>query len=159
MHKKLLGLLPLVGLAVLAHHLSHSGRPPSMANQSTSYAGGDPRVYPPYGVFDKERPQAIPVYVSLSGRSIASVTIDGSATHLSHPPHGRQVEYTYIPHTTSFQSSMVLLTPQSLERLPIGMQRLRFTMTDHSFVDYNLVVSADRQYPTRVADGRPATTL
>ena len=155
MYKKLLGLLPLAGVAILAQHLSgHGGSPPV---NTADYGHGGPSVYSPYGVFDKTHPHVIPINVCLEGRSIVSITVDGSSGHLAHPNHGQRLEYSYIPHTTSFRSSIILLTPQGLEQLSPGMQRLRFTLSDGTFVGYGLIVTG--QNPTRVAEGRPATTL
>jgi len=158
MYKKLLGLLPLAGVAILGLHLSGHGRSHPVNSSTANYSHGDPSVYAPYGLFDKAHPNVIPVGVRLNGRHIVSVTADGSATHLSHPNHGLRLEYSFVPHATSFESSIVLLTPQGLEQLCPGMQRVRFTMNDGSFVDYSLVV-VGRQNRTRVADARPTSTL
>ena len=184
MYKKLLGLLPLVWLAVLAQHLSHPGGSRSMASPTADYGRWGPVLHSPYGVFYKASPRVVPVYLSLDGRSIESVTLDRSFAHLSRPLGGQQVDYCVVPQTTGFQSSTVILTPQGLTRLPTGLQRIRFTMSDHSFVEYNLIVTGtrqpcsptsslkdtlrsernsaeidDRQNQIRVADGRPTATL
>ena len=142
MYKKLLGLLPLVWLAVLAQHHHGPEKPQLVQNQSADYGRKWPIIETRYSVFYHANPQVVPICLSPGGRTIKSITLEGSSTQSPRSKRGQLVEYYPILQSGVYQT--VLLSPRSLERLPYGPQRLRFTMNDSSFADFYLIVAGDQ---------------
>jgi len=140
--KKLLCLLPLVWTVAFAPHFLNPSQSQAFSGAKPGTGGPMPVTVSHEGYFYLSAPKTVPVALALSGRAVKCVSVDGSPTGLAHPLCGQQIEFTRLPVTVGSGYSIVFLTPSSLSRLPIGLQRLRFSLTGGAFVAYNLIVQA-----------------
>ena len=137
MYKKLLGLLPLVWIVALAPNLVGLARPG--VNSKPGLSRPKPTIAAHQSEFYRSQPTVIPLAVMTSGRSIKSVTFDGSPTGLSHPPVGQSVDFKNVVQPCS-GCAVILLAAASVSRLPLGRQLLRVTLDDGAFVDFDLTI-------------------
>jgi len=137
MYKKLLGLLPLVWIVALAPNLVGLAHPGLTSKRGLT--GPKPTIARHETVFYRSRPNAIPLAVTTSGRSIKLVSLDGSPTGLSHAPVSQRVDFRNVVQPSA-GCTVILLAAASVSRLPLGRQLLRVTMDDGAFVDFDLTI-------------------
>ena len=136
MNKKLLAILPVVWIAVLMPHFLNP-------TDLRARIGPRPdlelsRVPQSQGVFCKSARGYFPIDVDTKGHMIETVSYEGRT--MGPCPHGERIAFMCVPNMQWAGHTLVLLSPDNLRRLPLGLQPLRFSMTDGGSIHYRLVV-------------------
>lgn len=134
MHKKLIGLLPLVWIVALGPYVIGHARSQSASSSS------HPILETRRGYFDRSAPRVVNIAMMPDGQSIRSIKLDIPESGVSGPQIGQSVAFTSQAPSAAAASLCVQLPANSVARLPLGFQRLRITMADGAATDYDLII-------------------
>jgi hypothetical protein len=135
MQKKLIALLPVLGVALLAQYMHKPSQ-----RQVTNSARPGPYIVVPFCAFNAALPKPAEITVLMGVRTIKSVSIKWNASSTDFSRAGQEIDFDVRPLSHYAPYGRLELMPHSLARLPVGMYIMRADASDGTSSTFNVLV-------------------